>query len=244
MVDRTAEQTQPPVDERVFRLRPTGISSLLWAASFTVIALGLFREWYVAAFGLETLVQDLRHIAFNAEHCLPAWYTSLLLALSAAILAIVTASAARNGENYLFHWAILTLIFIGLSIDEATGVHEVAIEPLRESLGLSGFLHFAWVIPGMVLVALAGLAYLPFLLAQPARTRAIFLTAGILYVGGALGMEIVGGKVLTIHGEESLAYVLAFCTEEIMEILGATLFAAGLLGHLKRRFGGAVLIIA
>ena len=244
MVELTAGRAQPPVEERVFRLRPTGISSVVWVASFTVIALGLFREWYVAAFGFETFVQDLRHLAFNAEHCLPAWYTSLLLALSAAILAIVTASAARNGENYLFHWAILTLMFLGLSVDEATGIHEVAIEPLREGLGLSGFLHFAWVIPGMALVALAGLAYLPFLRAQPGRTRAVFLTAGLLYVGGALGMELIGGKLLTTYGEESLAYVVAFCTEEVMEILGATLFATGLLGHLKRRFGGAVLVIA
>lgn len=244
MVDLTAGQAQPPVKERVFRLHPTSISSVVWAASFAVITLGLFREWYVASYGVETIVQDLRHLAFNAEHCLPAWYTSLLLAASAAILAIVTASAARNRENYLFHWAVLALIFLALSVDEATGVHEVAIEPLREGLGLSGFLYFAWVIPGMALVALVGLAYLPFLLAQPGRTRIIFLLAGFLYVGGALGMELVGGKMLTLHGEESLAYRIAFCTEEIMEILGATLFAAGLLGHLKRRFGGAVLLIA
>ena len=244
MVELTADRTPPPVEERVFRLHPASVSSVVWVASFTVIALGLFREWYVAMFGFETVVQDLRHLAFNAEHCLPAWYTSLLLALSAAILAIVTASAARNGENYLFHWAILALMFLGLSVDEATGVHEVAIEPLREGLGVGGFFHFAWVIPGMALVTLVGLAYLPFLLAQPGRTRLVFLTAGLFYVGGALGMELVGGKLLSAYGEESLAYVIAFCTEEIMEILGATLFAAGLLGHLKRRFGGAVLVIA
>src|SRR5690606_3455097 len=128
--------------------------------------------------------------------------------------------------------------------DEATGVHEVAIEPLREGLGLSGVFHFAWVIPGMPLVALVGLAYLPFLLAQPGRTRLVFLVAGPLHAGGALGMELVGGKMLSLYGEGSLAYRIAFSTEETMEILGATLFTAGLLGHLKRRFGGAVLVIA
>jgi len=136
------------------------------------------------------------------------------------------------------------LMFLGLSVDEATGVHEVAIEPLRDGLGLSGFLYFGWVIPGMALVALVGLAYLPFLFAQPGRTRLVFFLAGLLYVGGALGMELVGGKMLTLYGEESLAYRVAFSTEETMEILGATLFVAGLLGHLKRRFGGAVLVIA
>src|SRR5690606_12332588 len=110
--------------------------------------------------------------------------------------------------------------------------------------GLSGFFHFAWVIPGMALVALVGLAYLPFLLAQPGRTRLVFLVAGLLYVGGALGLELVGGKMLTLHGEGSLAYRVAISTAEPLELLTATLLTAGHLGHLKRRFGGAVLLIA
>ena len=57
-------------------------------------------------------------------------------------------------------------------------------------------------------------------------------------------MEIVGGKLLTVYGETSFLYQAAYCTEETMEILGATLFAASLLGHLKRRFGGAVLVLS
>lgn len=105
-------------------------------------------------------------------------------------------------------------------------------------------LHFGWVIPGAVVVALIGLFYLPFLLALPSRSRLMFFGAGLLYVGGALGMEVVGGKLLTLYGEESFPYQLAYCIEEIMEILGATLFAASLLGHLKRRFGGAVLVLS
>ncbi|MEQ8266421.1 MAG: hypothetical protein RH982_04435 [Parvibaculum sp.] len=244
MVELTGEAPRPDAADLVFRLKPLRVVSFIWAATFFVIGAGLFREWYVSAFGVETIARDLRHLAFNAEYCLPAWYTSLLLAGSAALLALTTASAARSGENYLFHWAILALMFLGLSVDEATGVHEVAIDPLRSGLGLSGFFHFGWVIPGMALVTLVGLAYLPFLLSQPGRTRLVFFLAGLLYVGGALGMELVGGKLLTLHGEQSLPYQIAYCTEEIMEMLGATLFFSGLLGHLKRHYGGAVLLIA
>lgn len=243
MVELSAGRPGSGAEAVEFRLPPARIAAILWAASLLVIALGLFREWYVTVFGLETIAEDMRHLAFNAEYCLPAWYTSLILALSGALLAIVTASAARNGENYLFHWAILAVMFVGLSIDEATGVHELAIDPLRNEFGLSGFFHFGWVIPAMVLVTLAGLAYLPFLLAQPDRTRLVFFAAGLLYVGGALGMELVGGKLLTLYDEASLAYQVAYCTEETLEILGTTLFVTGLLGHLKRHFGGVVLAI-
>lgn len=244
MVELTAGRAQPPLEERVFRLNLRRLSVALWAASLTVITLGLFRELYVTVFGFETIAKDLRHLAFNAEYCLPAWYSSLVLVLSAALLTITALSAVRNGERNVLHWVLLVPIFIGLSIDEATGIHEIVIEPMRNGLDLSGFLHFGWVIPGMVLVAAGGLLYLPFLLALPARTRFMFVGAGFLYVGGALGMEIVGGKLLTVYGDTSFPYQVAYCTEEIMEILGATLFAASLLGHLKRRFGGAVLVLS
>lgn len=239
----TETRTEPaPINAA--RLRPFQLSALLWLASFAIIAAGIFREWYVFHFGTETFLKDLRHIALNAEYCLPAWYSSLLLISAAGLLALATASAARNGERYLFHWAVLAVMFVGLSADEATGVHEVAIEPLREGLGLSGIFHFGWVLPGAVLVGLVGLAYIPFLLAQPGRTRLVFFAAGALYVGGALGMEMVGGYLLTLHGEQSLAYIVAFTVEESMEILGATLFVTGLMGHLKRQYGGAALAIA
>lgn len=225
-------------------LRPFRLSVLLWLASFAIIAAGIFREWYVFHFGTEGLLKDLRHIALNAEHCLPAWYSSLLLISAAGLLVLVTASAARNGERYLFHWAVLAIMFVGLSADEATGVHEVLIEPMRAAFGLGGIFHFGWVIPGAILVSLAGLAYLPFLLAQPGRTQIVFFTAGALFVGGALGMEMVGGYLLTQHGEASLAYIAAFTVEESLEILGATLFVTGLTGHLRRQYGGAALVIA
>ncbi|MEP2829926.1 hypothetical protein [Parvibaculum sp.] len=244
MVELAAGGALPSREKEVFRLNPWRMSAWLWLASLLVIFLGLFREWYVTAFGFETVAKDLRHLAFNAEYCLPAWYSSLMLVFSAALLAVTALSARRRGERSLFHWALLVPIFVGLSVDEATGVHEVLIEPLRSGLALDGFLHFGWVIPGAVVVAMLGLFYLPFLLALPSRTRLMFFGAGLLYVGGALGMEIVGGKLLTLYGEESFPYQLAYCVEEIMEILGATLFAASLLGHLKRRFGGAVLALS
>lgn len=244
MVELQLSQSQTAAEAFIFRLRPRTVAAFIWLASFAVIAAGLFREWFVSTYGMETMAKDLRHLAFNAEYCLPAWYTSMLLLGSAVLLALVTASGARKGERFLAHWAVLAVMFVGLSIDESTGIHEVLIKPLRDGLGLSGFLHFGWVLPGIAVVATVGLAYIPFLFAQPRRTKYVFAVAGLIYVGGALGMEMVGGKVLTTYGEESLAYQIVYCTEEIMEIVGATLFATALLGHLKRRFGGALLLVA
>lgn len=244
MVEFQGFSAELPAERLVLRLRPRRAAQLLWVASFAVIALGLFREWFVSSYGTQTVAQDLRHFAFNAEYCLPAWYTSMLLLLSAGLLIVVTVSGARRGERQIVHWAMLAVMFVGLSIDESTGVHEVLIEPLREGFDLSGPFYFGWVLPGMVVGTLIGLAYLPFLLGQPRRTRTVFVLAGLIYVGGALGMEMVGGEALTIYGENSLAYRIAYCTEEIMEIVGASLFATGLLGHLKRQFGGAIVLVA
>lgn len=244
MVEPQPPQGQMTAEAFVFHLRPWRIAAALWAASFVVVGAGLFREWFISTYGTDTIAQDLRHLAFDAEYCLPAWYSSMLLLGSAALLALVTASSVRRGERFVLHWAALAVIFLGLSIDEATGIHEVLIKPLRNGLGLSGFFYFGWVLPGLAVVAAVGLAYVPFLFAQPRRTKYAFATAGLFYVGGALGMEMIGGKALTTYGVESLAYRAAFCLEETMEIVGATLFATALLGHLKRRFGGAFLLVA
>ena len=72
------------------------------------------------------------------------------------------------------------------SLDEFISIHEWA----SQWFDLGGVLYFSWVIPAAVLVALLGLAYLPFLAHMQPQVRKRFLLAATVYVGGALGMEL------------------------------------------------------
>jgi hypothetical protein len=102
-------------------------------------------------------------------------------------------------------------------------------------LELHGVLYFSWVVPGAGLVALFALAFLPLLRRLPARPRGQFLLAGGLYVAGALGMELPLGWWTERAGEDTLVYAVLDHVEEVLELVGASLFLAALVEQLGLR---------
>lgn len=175
----------------------------------------------------------------DAETSIPNWYSAVALAVSAALLAATAAaSRARKQTRDLPAWTALTLIFTFLSLDEIAGIHERVGRRLHYLLHLDGFFRFAWVVPALVLVALVGATFLPFLSRLPARRRRQFVAAGLIFVGGAVGMEMIGAKVYTAAGENlTLAFVVCYHLEEFMEMLGIVLFNAALIEHLAELLG-------
>jgi hypothetical protein len=53
--------------------------------------------------------------------------------------------------------------------------------------------------------------------------------AGSLYVVGALGMEMLGGKVADLHDSSTLTYAAIVTTEEFFEMLGSAIFLYALM---------------
>lgn len=172
----------------------------------------------------------------DTEASLPAWFSSMLLFGGAILLAAVAAVTRRIAESSSGRWAGLAVIFLLLSIDEAVAFHERAIDPVREWLGVGGALYFAWVIPAMLLLLVFAAVYLPFWWRLPPRTRMGFAIAGVLYVGGALGMELVGAYLLTKFGA-GIATGITVLVEETAEMLGAVVFLHYVTGYLQERVG-------
>ena len=205
----------------------------LIAMTLLVIALGVFREWFVARYGVETIFQDMRHIGLDQEMCLGSWYSASLLAVAAGFLFLISRLAKEFGHRDVIYWTVLAITFVGLSLDEETSVHELVLEPIRNALHATGPFYFAWVIPALVAVPLFGLAYVGFLKRLPKPYGLWFFVSGAIYVGGALGMEMVGGVTYLTYGGDSLAYVASFVTEESMEMIGATSFVIALMSYLR-----------
>ena len=63
---------------------PSDIVRYVYFATAAVVILGLLREAFVFQMGTETVLQDLRHFALDAERNLGAWYSSALMVLIAA----------------------------------------------------------------------------------------------------------------------------------------------------------------
>ncbi len=163
----------------------------------------------------------------NEEGTVSAWYSSMLLLLASAILGII--AWARRGERFGRHWGWLSGIFLYLSLDEALAIHEDA-DLAQAVLDKSSFIYGdAWVFVGAAFAALVAFSYRRFLLALPRQIRNGMLLAGTIYVGGAVGLEVVGSYFDALWGRETLVRVAVITLEEGLEMLGVILFIHSLL---------------
>jgi hypothetical protein len=85
------------------------------------------------------------------------------------------------------------------------------------------------------------IVFLRFLLRQPPRTRNLMILAGFLYVGGAVGAEAVSGWV-SQHWGFGWTYEVVLTCEEVLEMVGATVFVSALLDHINRCLPGTRLV--
>lgn len=175
----------------------------------------------------------------DAERNIPSFFSTLLLLFAALLLTVITVLARNSGASHVPHWAILSLGFVLMAFDESMTIHEKLVVPMRQLLGEGdlGPFYFAWVIPGIVLVAVLGLFFLKFLWHLPVKTRLTFLVAAVLYLGGALGVELIGGAYAELHGTHSLTYGLIATAEEALEMMGTIVFIWGLLVYMGNHHG-------
>jgi hypothetical protein len=201
-------------------------------AQFIALSLGIANS---RTFGLLLVGED---------ESIPAWYSSIMLLFCSVLLAVIAYAKKVADDRYSLHWRVLSAIFLFLSVDEGIRIHE-KMAPLGrlilEGAGLSdGFVIRAWVVPGAILVLIVALTYLRFLVALPQKTRNLFLLAGLLFVGGAIGMEMLsdfyvylsGGVDNMSLGQIAIRIAIPYA-EESLEMLGVIVFIYALMLHLS-----------
>jgi len=193
-----------------------------------VCALGVGAEVLHYTAGVRSPLVPL--LSLSEEANVPTWYSSMLLFACAAVLASIARLVRVSGGRMVAQWAVLAVVFAYMSLDETAQIHE-RLNSVHALSGLRGVFYFGWIIPASVLVLVAGVAYLPFVFRLPKPSRTSFIVAGVIYVGGALVMEMPLGAWATRHGENNLGYALIDAVEESMEMAGASLFLVALLRH-------------
>jgi hypothetical protein len=228
------------------------ISPKKLALGLTLVVLSLILAHvavqYIKFFqGHPTLFGFHHQLNLDDESNLPTWYSSSALLLSAILLAVIGLANKREGNPYTREWLGLAAIFLYLSLDEAAELHEgmgASLRPMLKAAGyFHGFLRYSWVIPGAMFVLIVALTYLRFLAALPVKTRALFLIAGSLYVGGALGIEMLGGRHEYLYGKENFSYLMFVAVEEGLEMLGIVVFLYALVSHLGSSRSGLQILI-
>jgi hypothetical protein len=172
----------------------------------------------------------LFHMDIEAD--IPTHFSSILLLIIAYLLFCVSRHARAAGSRYSTQWSLLSLIAIGLSIDEISTIHEKTILPLRGAFDLSGPFYYSWVILGIAGIALIAIPYRRMVFDLPAGFRSGLIAAVLIYLAGVLGFELMGGNYASIHGTENFTYQLFVAFEELLEMARLILMINTLLKHL------------
>lgn len=191
---------------------------------------GQFSKYFL---GHDSLKGFVRLFYLDYENNIPTWYSSSALLLCSLLLATIAVAKKRDGAHYVFHWTALSIIFLFLSLDEAASVHEITISPLRAALNAGPILHYTWVILGAAAVLIIAVGYWRFLSDLPSPTQRLFLTAGTMYVGGALGVELLGGWYDALYGKKNMMYVMIATVEEFFEMQGIVVFIYALMVYMS-----------
>lgn len=227
-------------------VRPARVARALAIVMAVLVVVGLIanRLVYSVAPDIEApLARAAARFDLGLEPSVPALFSTFLLAACAVMLA-VNGRATPRGAPGRGGWWLLAIVFVALAIDETVMIHEMADDTLHRVLGTSGVLYFAWVIPGALFTLAVALASLRLLIALDARTRALFLLAGVVFVGGAIGMELIAGVVVEASGPESVGHMIEQGIEETMEMSGSILFLYALLDRFGRAVGSARIDVA
>lgn len=175
-------------------------------------------------------------INFDCEANVPTLYSTYLLGFCAFLAFLCGLGEKQAGGKYILWW-LMAFVFMAVSLDEAIKIHEPISSMVRRRFDFGGYLRFAWVLPYSIIVVVLFFLYLPFIYRLPPHVRKFFILAGILYVGGGLGIEIPEGAHYDVYGQTRI-YHLMITFEELFEMLGCVGFIYAFSTYLDKHLSG------
>lgn len=208
-------------------IQPRRTASVLFISAVVLVAINLL------SICLEKLLQwdtaFTRALAFffdvGREGNIPTLFSTLILALATLQLWLLYRVArVSSGVGKAHQWLILMGIFLFLTVDEATSIHEQFNKLRSFTMDTTGYLYYAWILPYAIFAGAVGLYFLGFLRRLPSRTRRLFIISGVVFVTAAIGFEPMQGRILKIYEIGHLYDKLLSCAEEFLEMASIVLF--------------------
>ena len=212
------------------------IKKVLKLLILSIIILGVFSlisNYLVYIKNLYTLDTYLRIFYLDGEINIPTWFSVFLFIFASFLLYNIYIYKKDKGDIHYKKWRFLSFIFLVLSIDEASSIHEIIGHSLSQIINLTGFLHFSWVVFGLVFIFSIGLYLYKFIFSLPKKTFLFFLVSAFIFVSGAIGMEMLGGNQVYRIGSANWPYIIFSTLEEVLEKLGLVIFIYSLLFYIK-----------
>lgn len=202
----------------------------------------IYSVRFMPDFFARDLIWNLTYL--NGEANLPALFSTLLLLFAALVIGAIAAVKRRLRDRFAHTWTGLALLAAYLGIDEGASLHEKWTEPMADLFQTGGILHYAWVIPYSLLMITVLFASLRLLTSLPSTVRIGLIMSGIVYVGGALGMELAEGWVRTNLGRENFLMEVLITIEDGLEMAGVILLISTLLRYIRLYLPGMELSLS
>jgi hypothetical protein len=204
---------------------------VMWGAIGALIVVGA----WVGVFAGETAAASAKAFHLDGEWTVPAFASTLLLVSASVMAAAVAVEARATGSRWYRHWVVLAAGLAFMALDETASLHEMWGDPVKRVLPLDGTVfQFAWVVVAIPLVLFLAVYFWPMLWNLDARDRNRLIASGGVFLGGAVGMEMVGSWSYVQSGTGTAAYQWIVVCEEGLELAGLGLLVRALRGMLGR----------
>ncbi len=222
------------------RIKPKLIVRYLtFIASFLII-LGIVTQVINYTTEHHSLFGLIPFLNLDEELNLSTFFSGLILLFSSLLLAIIYFQKRKEKDR--FYWATLSLGFLYMMFDEMFMIHERYVRPIMhkilegDDLGIFNLEWLTWVIPFGIIVFILGFIFFRFWYNLPRKTRMLFFIAAVIFVGGAIGFELIEGIVVYKLGEDNLMVALTCSIQESLEIFGVIIFIKALLDYLSSNY--------
>ncbi|MGH2674490.1 MAG: hypothetical protein ACRDH1_03625 [Actinomycetota bacterium] len=191
----------------------------------------------VSDFPLRDAIGPLFNV--NAEQNLPALFSSMMFLVAALLAGAVAHARRRLDRPDRGYWVTSTVLFVVLAVDEFGSLHEKAAPGLRDLLDIGGGPQWSvWVLVAVPALALLLLFFLPFLRRLPRGIRRGFVLAALLFLGGAIVVELLGDWYAAGFGRSTLGFELIGTVEETLEMGGLAVLVYALLVYVPLGLSG------
>jgi hypothetical protein len=220
---------------------PSRFTRPLLLTTFVLAALSWITGPAIDLFGLPHPHSLAARFNLDTEGNFVTWFKSALLFMAALASMLIARDKRKSQGTFVWHWQVLAVAFTLMSIDEVARIHEGLTAPVRQTLHVTGFLYYAWIIPAAALVLAFCALMLRFFLHLPRRFQVGLAFGSFVYVLGALGFEGLGGYVTSTHAN-GLWYPVLVTLEECAQMIGSVMLLHMLLVYIND--GGTVPSVA
>ncbi len=230
---------------RSFRLGTSfRILKILGSVILVLAVCNVLGQYSRYVLGHGRLLGFVAEFDLNAANNIPTYVSSIMLLAASLLLGAIAYVVRQTKPQFALYWLGLFLLFAVMSVDEVASLHERLGLITGAFPDTHGLPYVEWGTPvmggGFVLF---GLLYMPFFFRLSSRWKKLFAASGGVYMGGALGFELVGGTLIKALGEVTFAYELVSTVEESLEMAGVALFIYALLEYLRAHVAAVHLVL-